>query len=98
MVNPMSPLGQLIEDVRRDFADTHGVPLSYNAIAKRGGGAIGGKRVHQMVAQPIREMPSAAALQALAKGLSVPYAVVLERALASAGYTMPPVEVRRQVG
>lgn len=88
----VSPLGQLIEDVRADFYKRHGVPLPYAAIAKRGGNVIGRKRVFTMVSQPIKEMPSAAALEALARGLEVPYSIVLEKALLSAGYTWPTRE------
>jgi hypothetical protein len=86
----MTPLGQLIEDVRNDFFDRHGVVLSYEAIAKKGGLVIGGKRVHQYATEDRMPMlPRARVVAALAKGLEVPYRVVLERALQSAGYVLP---------
>ena len=86
----MTPLGQLIEDVRQAFTDRHGVTLSYDAIAKRGGGVIGGTRVHQLATEPsLPTLPPSRTLEALARGLEVPYRIVLEKALLSAGYSLP---------
>ena len=87
----MSPLGQLIEDVRAAFLDRHGVTLSYDAIAKRGGNVIKGARVHQMATQPIRQLPPNETLVALANGLHVPYSVVLEKAMLSSGYDLSAI-------
>jgi len=88
-VDAMSPLGQLIEDVRADFEQREGVPLSYAAIARRGGEVMGRKRVFTMVSKPIKDLPAPETLRALAKGLGVPYSIVLEKALLSAGYELP---------
>ena len=88
-MDSVSPLAALIAEVRADFADRHGVHLSYADISRRGGNVIGSKRVHQYATQPIRDLPNVDSLKALAKGLEVPYSVVLERALISAGYTVP---------
>lgn len=94
----VSPLAQLIEEVRAAFEERHGVHLSYQDIARRGGG-IGRKRVHQMATEPIRALPPESTIRALAKGLEVPYSVVLERALLSAGYELPGQRIdRRQIG
>lgn len=93
-VSDVSPIGQLIEDVRNAFLDRHGVGLSYDAIAKRGGNVIKGARVHQIAHEPIRALPPFDTLRALAKGLEVPYSVVLEKALISAGYEVPSIGAR----
>lgn len=84
----MTPLGDLIQEVRMKFLDKHGVDLSYTAISRRGGEVITRSRVQQLAKDPIREMPSAATLKALALGLGLEdnEALVVERALASAGY------------
>jgi transcriptional regulator with XRE-family HTH domain len=82
----MTPLGDLIEECRRRFVDQHGVELSYSDIANRGGKVITRGRVQQLAKDPIKAMPSAATLQALATGLGVNEALVVERALASTGY------------
>ena len=91
-MDTVSPLGQLIEDVRAAFLDRYGVHLSYEAIARRGGGAISRKRVHQIATGPIKVVPPEETLRALARGLEVPYSIVLEKALLSAGYTWPTRE------
>lgn len=88
----MTPLGELIEDVRAAFLDRHGVQLSYADIARRGGDVVGRKRIQQLAQNEIKDMPRDATLRALAKGLEVPYSVVLEKALVSAGYTWPARE------
>lgn len=85
----MTPLGQLIEEVRTAFYDRHGVILSYDAIAKKGKNVVQGTRIHQMATQPIKALPPFATLKALALGLEVPYRIVLEKALLSAGYELP---------
>lgn len=85
MGEEVSPLARLIEEVRAAFFDEHGVSLSYADIARRGG--AGDKNVHRLATREIKDMPSAETLKALAKGLGVPYSVVLEKALLSAGYT-----------
>ena len=82
----MTPLGELIDEAQRRFADTHGVELTYGDIARRGGNVIGRGRVQQLAKDPIRNMPAPATLAALALGLGVPEHLVVERALAAAGY------------
>lgn len=91
----VSPLGQLIEDVRAAFLDRYGVHLSYEAIARRGGGAVSRKRIQQIATGPIKTLPPESTLRALARGLEVPYRIVLEKALEAAGYTPPPLDARQ---
>lgn len=81
----MTPLGELIEECRMRFLDQHGVELSYADIARRGGVITRG-RVQQLAKDPLPAMPKPATLQALARGLGVQEAIVVERALASTGY------------
>lgn len=85
----MTPLGELIGEAQRLFADTHGVPLTYGDIARRSGGRLNRQRVQQLAKDPIKAMPSPEVIYGLALGLTVPESVVLERALASSGYTGP---------
>lgn len=85
----MTPLGELIEQAQSLFADTHGVPLTYGDIARRSGGRLNRQRVQQLAKDPIKAMPSPEVIYGLALGLTVPESVVLERALASSGYTGP---------
>ena len=85
----MTPLGELIAEVQRAFVDAHGVPLTYGDIARRSGGRLTRGRVQQLAKDPIKAMPSPEVIYGLALGLTVPESVVLERALASAGYTGP---------
>lgn len=85
----MTPLGELIGEAQRLFLDTHGVPLTNGDIARRSGGRLNRQRVQQLAKDPIKAMPSPEVIYGLALGLTVPESVVLERALASAGYTGP---------
>jgi hypothetical protein len=82
----MTPLGALIEEARRRFQDQHGVELSYADIARRGGGVITRGRVQQLAKDPIKAVPPAATLRALALGIGEREEVVIEKALASTGY------------
>lgn len=91
----MTPLGELIEECRRRFLDTHGVELSYADIAHRGGDVISRGRVQQLAKDPLPAMPKPATLQALALGLGVRDEIVVERALASSGYGDWGVAARR---
>lgn len=83
---PVTPLGQLIEDVRAAFLAAEGTVLSYDVIAARGGGVITGGRIQQLATGPLNRLPSPETLEALALGLRVPYTTVLDVALASTGH------------
>jgi hypothetical protein len=82
----MTPLGALIEECQARFLDHHGVELTYGDISRRGGRVIGRTRVQQLAKDPLKAMPSPETLRALALGLGVTEALVVERALASTGY------------
>lgn len=93
----VTPLGELIEECRRRFVDQHGVELSYADIASRGGKVITRGRVQQLAKDAIKAMPTPSTLQALATGLGVSEALVVERALASTGYGDWGLAARRGV-
>jgi transcriptional regulator with XRE-family HTH domain len=73
----------------------HGVELTYGDIARRGGKVITRGRVQQLAKDPVKQMPGATTLAALALGLGVPEHLVVEKALASAGYGDLGVAARR---
>lgn len=86
---PMTPLAALIEECKQLFLDTHGVTLTNGDIARRSGGRLTRQRVQQLAAGEGREMPGPDTIHGLSLGLQVPKSVVLERALAMAGYLEP---------
>ncbi len=85
----MTPLGALVVEVQQHFARQHQVELSFGDIARRSGGLVLRTRVHQLVHDPVKRLPSPQTLDGLSRGLGIPYSVVLQRALASAGYQVP---------
>lgn len=85
----VSPLADLIRESQELFEQTHGVRLSYAAIATRSGGRIVRNWVRQIATRPIKALPGPEVIKGLSLGLGIPESVVLERALASAGYTTP---------
>lgn len=85
----MTPLGALIEEVQHLFLRDHGVELTYGDVARRSDGRVLRNRVQQLAKDPIKALPSPTTIEGLRRGLGVPYSVVLQRALASAGYDVP---------
>jgi hypothetical protein len=85
----VSPLADLIEECQAVFRNREGVELSYADIANRGGPPLNRSRVQQLARAGFKELPSPDRLRALAKGLGVPDSVVVERALLTAGYSVP---------
>lgn len=93
----VSPLADLIEETQQRFLDTYGVQLRPADIVRRSGGGLKTQRLSQIMSTPLRAMPSPGTLAALATGLGVPEALVVERALASAGYGDWGLAARRGV-
>src|SRR5256885_10488679 len=78
-----------IKEAQQLFEETHGTPLTYAAISRRSQGRLTRNWVRQIATRPIKALPGPTVIKGLALGLGVPETVVLQRALASAGYVVP---------
>lgn len=68
-----------------DLIDTHKGRRSYPELSRDCGGAPTGKRIQQLVRDPIKNFPDPPTVVALAKGLRVPQRVVVLAAAESLG-------------
>lgn len=96
----VTPIGELIEEVRAAFLDEHGTTLSYADLASRSGGEISRQQMHAYATGDLTRMPPPETIEAMATALRVSKGLVLQRMLESVGYELPsdfPVAARRGI-